>query len=351
MLGIDDTQWASEPWSGVVIGKDRPTQPEIAISVYPATSLTMRVMRGPRRDPVVNAWLVLSSSNGNFIRRRLWTDARGVARAGVGKGPHTVTLRLDPWTEERTIQVASDKPVELEFHRPWNGERHVTGQLRLDGAHYTPSPGLVAHAWTPQGGRPPLEFRPKVRPDGTFDVAFDAENLSLLFVDARRQRSGFGRLGGADSTVELTMVPTATYSGTLLDEKAQPLPGRTLQLDVQMARHDAVPACQSDGAGRFRFEGVPARVPLRLLIGNEGDGPEYDLGLSGDRLFEPGEVRENDKVRARRLGLAASAGPPSVPLAQRIDNLCRDARLNGMRPWSCYRVMIHRTWSRRRAVY
>jgi hypothetical protein len=116
----------------------------------------------------------------------------------------------------------------------------------------------------------------------------------------------------------------AKYSGTLLDENAQPLPGRTLQLDVQMARHDAVPARRTDGAGRSRFESVPARVPLRLLIRNEVDGSEYDLGFSGDRLFDPGEVRENDQVRARRLGPAAAAGPPSVALAQRIDNRCRD---------------------------
>ena len=330
VLGIDDTQWASELWSGVIVGKDTPTPTEIAISVYPATPLTMRVTRGPRRDPVVNAWLVLSSSNDNFIRRWLWTDARGVARAGVGKGAHTVTLRLDPWTEERSIRVASTEPIDVEFHRPWQGNRQVTGRMLLNGAHYTPSPGLVAHAWTPQGGRPPLEFQLKVRPDGTFDVAFDAETLSLLCVDPPQRRSGFAQVGQADSTVDLTMVPTATYSGTLVDEKEQPLAGRTLQLHIKLARHDAVPARQTDQAGRFRFEGVPAQVPLRLLIRNEGDGPEYDLDLSGNRLFEPGEIRENDHVRARRVGPAASAGPPAVPLAQRIEKLCRDARLTGM---------------------
>ena len=72
----------------------------------------------------------------------------------------------------------------------------------------------------------------RARSDGTFDVAFDAETLSLLFVDPSRQRSGFTQVGQAGSTVELTMLPTATYSGTLLDDEGQPLPGRTLQLDA-----------------------------------------------------------------------------------------------------------------------
>jgi RNA polymerase sigma factor (sigma-70 family) len=331
-LQIDDTQWAGDRWSGEVLGKDMREPAKIIINAYPATPLTIRVARGPRRDPVVNAWVEVSSVKDSVanISRWFWTDAQGVARTGVGKGEQKVTLRLDPWTEERTIQVASTEPVEVEFHRPWQGDRHVMGRLLLDAARYTPSATLVALAWTPQGGRPPLEFQAKVRPDGTFEVAFDAETLSLLFIDPTRQRSGFVRVGRADSTAEVTMVPTATYSGTLLDEKSQPLSGRTLQLDVETARRNAVPARRTDEAGRFRFEGVPAQVPLRLLIRNEQDGPEYDLGLGGDRLFEPGEVRENDHVRARRIGPAATVVRPSVPLAQRIENLCLDARLNGM---------------------
>jgi RNA polymerase sigma factor (sigma-70 family) len=301
-LEIDDTQWASERWSGMIVGKDVEKPTEIIMNVYPATPLTIRVTRGRELDPVVSAWVVVSSvkDSADNIRRWLWTDARGVARTGVGKGEQKVTLRLDPWTEERTIQVGSNEPVEVEFNRPSQVERHVTGRLLLDGALYAPSPMLVARGWTPQTSGPPLEFQPQVRADGTFEVDFDTDNLSLLFVDPNRYRSVFARLGRADSAVDLTMVATATYSGTLLDEKVQPLSNRTLQLDVKTVRHEAVPAQRTDKAGRFRFEGVPAQVPLQLLIRNEGDGPEYDLFGEG-RLFEPGEVRENDQVKAQRM--------------------------------------------------
>jgi hypothetical protein len=148
--------------------------------------------------------------------------------------------------------------------------------LFIDGARYAPSAMLVAHAWTPQASGPPLHFQPPVRPDGTFDLALDADNVSLLFLDPQRRRSGFVNLGRADEPVELNMVPTATYSGTLLDEKAQPLSNRTVQLYVKAARQVAV-ARRTDGAGRFRFEGVPAQVPLQLVVRNEGAGPQYDL--------------------------------------------------------------------------
>ena len=125
-LEIDDTQWASDLWSGTILGKDTGKPAQIIMNVYPATPLTIRVTRGPRRDPVVNAWVLVASINKNataYNSRWLWTDARGVARTGVGKGVQKVTLRLDPWTEERTIQVTSSEPVEVEFHRPWQGER------------------------------------------------------------------------------------------------------------------------------------------------------------------------------------------------------------------------------------
>jgi len=126
------------------------------------------------------------------------------------------------------------------------------------------------------------------------------------------------------------MVATATYSGTLLGEKGQPVADRTLQLDVKTARREALLTRRTNKAGWFRFEGVPAQVPLKLVIGNEGTGPQYDLFPVDDRFFEPGEIRENDHVRPHRTDPAASVDRPLAPLAQRVKNLCRDVRLNGM---------------------
>ena len=83
-------------------------------------------------------------------RTWLTTDANGVARASVGKGKQRLHLNSGVWTEERTIEVTSEKPVEVEFHRAWTGERRITGRLMFDGEPYVPSPTLVARAWAPQ---------------------------------------------------------------------------------------------------------------------------------------------------------------------------------------------------------
>ena len=79
---------------------------------------------------------------------------------------------------------------------------------------------------------------------------------------------------------------TATYSGTLLDENAQPMSGRTLEMYVKTSDGKVVAAQQTDKAGRFRFTGVPCKVPLQFNIRNEGDLPEYYL-FDRDRIVQP----------------------------------------------------------------
>ncbi len=344
VLGITDLRWASDPWSGMILGKDTWKPAEITLNVYPATPLTARVTRGPRRDPVANAWLDLSSrgevawidakgekrSGSAGVGGWLITDANGMAQAGVGKGEHRLRLASGKWNEERAIKVTSTEPIEVEFHRPWQGDRQITGRLMLDGAPFRPSPTLVARAWTPQPPYMPLKFEPEIKPDGTFHVAYDAEALALYFFDADRQRNGFAAIGSGEPNVELAMVATATYSGTLLDENAQPMAGRRLSLYVKTSAEKAVTDQQTDEAGRFRFSIVPANVPLQLTIGHEGDGPPEYILFEGDRRFTPGEVRENDRVKPRRGDSSAPIVRPTIPLAKRVESICRDVRSTGM---------------------
>jgi hypothetical protein len=57
-----------------------------------------------------------------------------------------------------------------------------------------------------------------------------------------------------------------------------------------------------NGAGKFRFTGIPANTPLRLITKNEEGLPAYSL--DEDILLTPAEVRENEKLQARRRDAA-----------------------------------------------
>jgi RNA polymerase sigma factor (sigma-70 family) len=335
VLGIADLKWASDPWTGMILVKDSAKPAEITMKVYPATPLIVRVTRGPEREPVVNAWVDLKSMgqvnwtdkstgvkiSGTAGGAQTWltTDADGVARAGVGKGEHVVRLRQ--------IQVTSDKPVEVEFQRSWNGKRRITGRLMFDGAPYTPSPTLVARAWRtphPLLRFPTLAFEPVVHPNGSFEVAFDAESASLFFVDRDQQRSGFAKKVHGDTDVDVTLEATATYSGTLLDDNAQPVAGCTLEMYVEPSDNKPVAAQQTDKAGRFRFTGVPSHVALEIRNRPEIGGPDCYV-VDGDRMFNPDEVRENDQLKLHLRDPVSPNVRSAVPLAQRVETICRNA--------------------------
>jgi hypothetical protein len=153
----------------------------------------------------------------------------------------------------------------------------------------------------------------------------------LFFIDRDQQKSGFAERVAGDADVELSMEPmTATYSGTLLDENARPMSDRTLWMWVKSSDAKAVAAQQTDKTGRFRFTSLPCKVPLQLSIRDENDRPDYFL-VDVDRMFNPGEVRENDQLKPRRIGSSPPSARSSVPLANSIENLCRNARVSGLR--------------------
>jgi hypothetical protein len=346
ILGIVDLEWASDTWSGLILGKDTSKPADVTISAYRATPLTVRVTRGKQRVPVADAWVEVGSrgevkwvdpngktqtgSGGTHCWLR--TDDHGVARAGAGRGPLRVRVSTGEWDETRTIVVSSDKPVGVEFHRPWEGDRRVTGRLLVDGKPFEPSQALVAAAWTPREGFIPTKLKPQVNPDGTYQVTFDAEKLSLSFSDPEKRRSGFARVDLDQSSVDVKMVAMAADSGTLLDESGKPMPGQTLNVDVQDSGWDpAVASVKTDEAGRFEFAALPADVRLSFRVESGAGRPEY-LIRDGDRQFVPGEVREKDDLKARRVDPQAAApnARPSAPLAERVANTCRNVQSSGM---------------------
>lgn len=355
VLGISDTDWAGPLWSGMILKTDDAEPAEVKIETEAATPATVRVTRGPEKDPVVDTWVEMGQDgmvefvdeSGRTRRGRAsardWirTDARGEATLGVFRGSQRCRLSSDNWNEDRTIDVTSTDPVVVEFHRKWLADRKVAGRLLQDAVAYRPSPQLFAQGWIYPSPYKLVLLAPQVRADGTFEVTFDAEDVSFVFVDADQRRSAFVQVGPETSAVELKMQPTAVYSGTLLDEKDRPLSNRSLMLSVLRPGKSSpqgiairspdvfVGRAATDEFGIFRFAAVPSEVPLQLRFQNVKDGPYRAVAYS-ERFFEPGEIRENDRVSAEtnRNGEAAAAAP--LALAQRVQNVCRDARLNGM---------------------
>ena len=345
VLGISDVEWSSELWSGIILGADTDEPLEIELEAYPATPLIVKVTRGSNREPVKGAWVhvkrrgrvgLIDSSgkpktgNGS-VRSWHLTDAQGIARAGLGKGPVEVRLSSGDWSATRKIEVESDEPVEMEFYRPWQGKRRLTARLTHAGNTYKPSSGLVARAWTEQSRSLGPIHKPKVLDDGTVEVEFDQPTISLLVIDRKKSLSGFIRVGPDDTSVEIDMLPTATYSGTMLDENGKPLADCSVRLVTTSSFLDVVEFQRTDEQGCFQFTGVAVRTPLRLLMGgNERGMPERFLHGS-ERLFEPGEERKNDTLQPRRMHSPEKTAGSTRSIAERIESTCQNTRVSNMR--------------------
>ncbi len=343
VLGVFDHEWASKPWSGLILERDDDDQAEIAIPVQPAIPVTVNVTRGPNHVPAAGAWVDFEQrgevhwigaqgkdQNGSGrIGGWLRTDSEGIARGGAARGQIVIRVNSGEWFEERTLDVKTDDPVDADFHRPWLGNRKVVARMTLDGAAYQPSSNLAAKAWTVRKGFIGPIHQPIIRDDHTIEVNFDEENLVLLVIDREKQLSGFARLGPEADSAELAMQPTATYSGTLLDEQGRPQADRTLRLIAESSSLDVVEPQQIDSAGRFRFAGVPVEVPVRLTIKNEDGLPQVYLFDSG-KVFQPGESRQRDQVRWEQSDDTKTAPRPPRPLAERLASACENARVSGM---------------------
>ena len=85
----------------------------------------------------------------------------------------------------------------------------------------------------------------------------------------------------------------------------------------------------SDDSGRFRFDAVATNVPLMLEIRRQSDGPVVEFYRP--RLFQPSEIRNDIQVAIGSTDSGAeSSKVPVRPLADRIANVIRDARLADM---------------------
>ena len=344
VIGVLDTEWASDSWTGDLLTVRDSKRVQVELALYPATPLVARVTRGPDHQPVTNTFVQLETERdfkftddtgerGNASGRigcSLLTDAGGCARAGVGRGEHKLCLNSGDWTEERTLHVNSAKAIDVDFYRPWIGKRKITGRLIDADQPFTPSQASTIMAWTTRSSRMPMQHAARLLDQGKFEVEFDAERASLLFLDPKAKRSGSIELGPLDTSVTVKLQPTATYGGALIDQAGQPLANQKILLAPEGNFESAIVSQQTDARGKFHWDAVPSRTPLTMRIGGDLDNPRYYIS-SEQRLFEPGEVREKDKPRVREFDETRATTQSEVPLAEAVQVVCRDAALNAMR--------------------
>ncbi len=118
----------------------------------------------------------------------------------------------------------------------------------------------------------------------------------------------------------MTMEPTATYSGTLVDDNAQPVAGRTLEMYVKTSGNKPVARrSRRTKQGVFDSRACPSNVPLQFSNRYEVAGPECYI-VNGDRMFNPDEIRENDRLKLHRV----ASSTPKCAFLRSAGQKCRE---------------------------
>ena len=343
LMGVLDDEWATDPWTGDLRNDIAATQVEMKL--YRATPLVVRVARGPDRTPLAKTFVELATERMfkyvgdggqrqnaiGSLRTWLLTDANGIAGQ---RGTRRVQARPAPpasGRKKRKLEVKSGEAIDVEFYRAWAGRRKVTGEL-IDGDRlFAPSPSATVMAWTARPPLVPVQHAGRLL-GGKFEVEFDDERATVLFFDAERKRSGMMEIGPQDSHVKIDLLPTAAFGGTVVDESGRPLADQEVYLVTERNYSSDVVSQRLDAAGRFHWDAVPAHVPLAVAMREDRSVARRRYYISGgERYFEPGEVRESEKLQARDLDKPATARRSEPPLAEQVPLVCRDAKLNAMR--------------------
>ncbi|HET6327482.1 MAG TPA: hypothetical protein VFG04_22560 [Planctomycetaceae bacterium] len=320
-LCLVDDKWASDSWTGVLLTKEDAAPKSLDFVAYPAIPLSVRVTRGPKHEPVEGAWVNVQSGDQFFWldargerqmgdggpQRGLYTDKTGRAQFGVGKGKQEVFLATGNWREPRTIKVTSDDPTTVEFYRPWVDKRTISGQLVYEHRPHKAGPATIVRGWNPVW--PQITSEAIVAPDGRFTLSIDAPDVYLFAVDPKNLLSAARSVAAAAATAELDLTPLGSLSGVIVNTNGKRLASQGVQLvfaglDFQMWQI-VVQSTTSDERGYFRFDSVPAGVPVRIYAGTPASvrgeafskqSDKFQIYSSRDVTLDPGEVRENIRL-------------------------------------------------------
>src|SRR5262249_17990558 len=141
----------------------------------------------------------------------------GIAKSGFAIGEVEVVVSSGDWYETKAIEIKSDRPAEVEFHREWKGKRTLLSQMILDGKPYQPGENLKLYAWTDRSPIVAKIHEPVLRKDSFVEVNYDLDSVCLLVIDRDRHYSGFVEQKAGEASQPLVMQKTAAYSGRFLE--------------------------------------------------------------------------------------------------------------------------------------
>lgn len=329
-LAICDRDWTSAPATGV-LARSESEPKSLELHVAPSTPLKIRATIGSQRRPMQQTGLSIErliemewkDADGEHrlgegsLRHWMITDAAGTIRTGIGRGTYRIRIAHENWHEERILKVASAGPLEVAFHKPYEGRREIRGQLIFESglrSDFSDIKLLAVESTRSKDNTSVVE----IDAEGRFVFQTLCQTVNFFALDATHSLCGAATAGETDRSVTISLKPTSRYEGQLVDGVGNPIAGAELLLSLQTAPGVFVRTCRTDGSGRFQFDHVLIEQRLRLIAKIAGEQHFLE-----EHYFERGDNRQGIRIRAP-LG---NEELPQRPVHERVNAAIRDARL------------------------
>ncbi len=304
---VDNKAWAAPSHLDVVVREGKPVA-GVDFKLSRGTVVRGTVVVGPANKPVANQFIGLDESGGQApeefrekgdhvarsARRQsgAMTDSSG--RYSILVGPGVYTLRGPFRTADEKITIAAEPDLVRDFRMPRPEKGILTGRVVLAGRELKAASASI-------------EFVAKNLIAVPISVTADSEGrfkaerqLDPLVIHAATSDGSFAaivEIGAEDTEAVISLAPTATAAGILVDEHGSPMAnarlewGRRVFLDEEqrISRTCFAPQVVTDSAGRFT---LPSLVV----------GQEYEIGIQRDNSYPLAGAVRPEKAEAIALG-------------------------------------------------
>ncbi len=305
---VDDKDWAAPSHLDVVVRVGKPAG-AVDFKLSRGTVIRGTVTVGPGHLPAPGQYISLAEAGGQAPEDlrvkgdRLWHQVRrqcGVMTDSAGHyslrvGPGSYTLTGPPWKSGQEITVTDQAAVVRDFGMPRPEKGTLAGRVVISGADGKGVAGAKIEIIAQNQLAVPVAV--------TADALgrFHAErHLDPLVVHAETpdgKLAAIVEVGAQDAEIAISVAPTATATGILIDERKRPVAntpldwGRPVFLDEErtISRTCFAPKVVTDSEGRFT---LPALVV----------GQEYEISIRRDNTFPAAGAVRPEKAGTIELG-------------------------------------------------
>ncbi len=343
---LEDDQWVANAVDLTPYESDSGRESSPVLIVEEGVPVRIKLTQGSTKRPLPQTFMNINSrhrftwmedgrnQSGSLGRNANdFTDHRGIIEMVAPEGNLEVSVYLSDWRGSKEIEVERGQANEMHIHRKIDEAVKVVGRVLAWERTASQVANLEVHL---KGidGESRDEFKVETDDQGKFEVQTTAAKLGAIVFTDDKKFAGSLAIKDLDTTAEIQLYPTKSYSGQIVDQDGHPVANHEVwaSIKVKDERKFGTPyptvfytriTKQTDAEGNYRLDGLPCKT--EILLGTETLDHKRNRFRSIDEVYYlPGD---DNRSSVKMIGDAASSSPPKST-AQQFSEMIRDCRLN-----------------------